>query len=124
MATEEEVLAFAAASTGSVWSLELLLLLKRSAPARWTKAALIRESRSSEAVVVEALAQLQTAGIVVADEAGDYRYQPVSEHIGELIESLQQIYVTKPSAVVRAIVTAPNRRLRIFSDAFKLKDPK
>ena len=124
MPSEDEVLAFAAASTGSVWAVELMLLLKRAAPRAWSKNALIRESRSSEGVVAEALKQLQAAGIVVADEAAGYRYQPVSEAIAALVEGLERIYLAKPAAVVRAIVTAPNRRLRIFSDAFKLKDPK
>jgi hypothetical protein len=35
---------------------------------------------------------------------------------------LQETYAARPMAVVKAIMTAPNEKLRVFSDAFRLKD--
>jgi hypothetical protein len=120
--TEEDLLAFVAASINSVWTLELLMLLKRDPQRSWQSEALIREMRSSAAVIAEALAALQHAGLVVDDGGGSYRYGTASEHLDRLVAELEKEYAAKPMTVIKAIVAAPADKLRIFSDAFKFKD--
>jgi hypothetical protein len=120
--TEEDLTAFVAKTIGSVWALELLLLLKREPQRSWTTEVLIREMRGSQVVIADALKMLQEAGLVAQDSAGAHRYQAASEHLDQLASELEKAYATKPMTVIKAIVAAPSDKLRIFSDAFKFKD--
>lgn len=122
MISENTVLDFAASSFNSVWSLELLLVLKRDPDRSWEAGELIRELRSSQVVVAGALANLLSAGLVVEHENGRYRYQTSPGRMEELIDALQIVYDTKPTAVVRAIVATSNRKLKLLSDAFRFKE--
>ena len=118
---EEEVYAFVRQSIGSVWTLELLLLLQRNNARVWQADELVRELRSSQTIVDEGLARLRAAGLL-SESDGGYIYRPASPDLQRLADDLQRIYAAKPISVVKAIMTAPNDKLRIFSDAFKLKD--
>lgn len=119
--TDEEVLAFVQASIPSVWALELLLLVRRDRARTWRASELVRELRSTATVVDHSLAALQSAGMV-AGEDGLYRYQPASAAVDGLVAETARIYGIKPVAVIRAIVTAPNDKLRTFANSFKLKE--
>ena len=119
--TEEEIYAFVRDSIGSVWALELLLLLRRADDRIWSSAELVRELRSSDTAVTDCLTKLVDLGIVSSAEAG-YRYQPSSSKVAHSVDELQKLYAAKPISVMKAIMTAPNEKLRIFSNAFRLKD--
>ena len=122
MISEDAVLSFAAALFKSVWALELLLTLRRGRERTWAADELIRELRSSQVVIAEALNNLVVAGLVVEEEGGRFRYQggtPVTE---EMVGELEKLYATKPTAVIREIVTTPNVKLKILSDAFRIKE--
>lgn len=119
--TDEEIFAFVRTSVRSVWALELLLLLRRSPGRLWHADELVRELRGSPAIVQEELAAMRGAGLV-GEAEGRYRYQPVSAAADALAGALQETYAARPMAVVKAIMAAPNEKLRIFSDAFRLRD--
>jgi hypothetical protein len=119
---DDDLLAFIATSVSSVWALELLLLLKRNPEKAWNAERLVRELRSSQVVVDEAIKRLQHAGLVMHDEAGTYRYRTASAHLDRLVSELEEAYAAKPMMVINAIVAAPSDKLRAFSDAFKLKE--
>ena len=119
--TEEEIYAFVRDSIGSVWALELLLLLRRGDDRVWSSAELVRELRSSDTAVADCLTRLVSMRIVTSTDAG-YRYQPSSSQTAYAIDELQKLYAAKPISVMKAIMTAPNEKLRIFSNAFRLKD--
>lgn len=119
--TDEEIFAFVRTSVRSVWALELLLLLRRDPARSWHPDDLVRELRSSPAIVHEELAALCAAGLCGHAE-GRYRYQPATAAQDALAAALQDTYAARPMAVVKAIMSAPNEKLRIFSDAFKLRD--
>jgi DNA-binding IclR family transcriptional regulator len=120
--TEDDVLAFVQKSVKSVWALELLLLLRREKQRSWRPDDLVRELRSSQAAVGGALDGLRSAGFVDADAGELYRYAPASPELDEMAGSIEAVYAAKPMAVAKAIMSAPNDKLRIFADAFKLKD--
>ena len=120
--TEDDVLAFITDSIGSVWALELLLLLKRDAGRGWTAEALVRELRSSPVVIAETLKQLQDAGLVMQDDARTSRYHAASPRLDDFASEIAKLYAIKPMTVIRAIVDVRTDKLRAFSDAFKLKD--
>jgi hypothetical protein len=119
--TDEEVLAFVQASIPSVWALELLLLVRRDPNREWRADALVRELRSTDTVVQDAVAALQSAGMVVGQDEL-YRFQPASPALETLVAETAKIYAIKPVSVIRAIVTAPNDKLRTFANSFKLKE--
>lgn len=118
---EDDVLAFASATVKSIWSLELLLLMQRKAEHGWTAEELVRELRASTLVVHEALRQLLNAGLLAAEPTDRFCYRPASEHLGALVSDMQSLYRAKPLTVINAIAAAPNEKLRIFADAFRLK---
>jgi hypothetical protein len=122
MISEDEVLRFAAGLFKSVWALELLLTLRRGRDRSWLAGALIKELRSSQVVIVEALSNLVVAGLVVEEEGERFRYHVGSPGIDEMVGELENLYATKPTVVMREIVTAPNLKLKILSDAFRIKE--
>jgi DNA-binding IclR family transcriptional regulator len=119
MLPEDVLLHFAATSISSVWALELLLLMKK-APRLWSVSDLVAQLRGSDAAISEAIQRLQSAGLVTRAEDG-FRYAPTSPDNEALANDLEALYRLKPVAVVSAIAKAPNIKLQILSDAFKLK---
>jgi len=119
MLPEDTLLHFAATSISSVWALKLLLLMKK-APRVWRVAELVAQLRGSDAAIAEAMQRLQNAGLV-AEAEGGFRYVPSSPDNEALANDLDALYRLKPVAVVSAIAKAPNIKLQILSDAFKLK---
>jgi len=119
---ENDVLAFVQRSIKSVWALELLLLLRRDRQRIWRPEDMVLEMRSSDAAVAEALTGLRSIGFTAADSAGLHTYQPASAELDRIAERIEEVYAAKPLAVVKAITSAPNDKLRLFSDSFKLKD--
>jgi hypothetical protein len=119
---EEEVVAFIRAHIGSLYALELLLLTKRGRDKTWQPDELIRELRSSGTAVAEALSRLLKAGLVAERPSGNYTYAPASPERERLADEIERLYTSRPISVVKAIVATPDEKLRVFSDAFKLKE--
>jgi hypothetical protein len=122
MIPEDDVLRFAAGLFKSVWALELLLTLRHGRDRSWLSGELIKELRSSQVVIVEALNNLVVAGLVLEEEGARFRYHVANPAIDEMIAELEKLYATKPTAVMREIVTTPNLKLKILSDAFRIKE--
>jgi hypothetical protein len=120
--TEDDLLAFIAVSIGSVWTLELLMLLKREPRRHWDAESMIRELRGSPAVIEEGLRRLESAGLVGQDSGDQYRYHPASKQLEEIAIGIDSLYRTKPTTVIKAITEARTDKLRAFSNAFKFKD--
>lgn len=119
MTSNDDLSRFIASSFPSVWSLELLLLLK-SEKRPWTEDELIGALRASELVVVQALESLVAGGLAsVCDEGAEY--MPVSDSVAKLVDQAQQLYGLKPDAVRRMIVTSGASEITAFADAFRLR---
>ena len=120
MSAEDEVAPFIASSFRSVWSLELLLLLK-SERRPWTPEELVIALRASELVVTQALRSLVAAGLALEDGNGAATYMPASGDLEKLVEQTEQLYARKPDAVRRMIVASASSGLSAFADAFRLR---
>jgi len=120
--TETDALDFARASIGSVWALELLVLLGHANKQSWPVDDIVRELRGSGAAVEGALTVLTSAGLVAKTSDGQYRYQPASPALEAVGALVRQIYATKPTTLIAAIYEAPNEKLRTFARAFKFKE--
>ena len=120
--TEDDLCKFIAQSMGSVWTLELLILLKRDAAHSWDEQKMVRELRSSSAVVRDAVHRLTNAGLIHGTADGLVHYQAASPKLDHLATEIAELYATKPMMVIKAVADARANKLRAFSDAFKLKD--
>jgi DNA-binding IclR family transcriptional regulator len=100
----------------------MLLLFRRERQRAWDAGDLVRELRSSDSAVAEALSGLRHAGFVTATPDGRYRYAAASPELDDIAAQIGTLYGERPLAMAKAIMSAPNEKLRIFSDAFKLKD--
>ena len=120
--TEDELLRFVRNWIKSVWALEMLLLFRRERERAWNPGDLVRELRSSDSAVAEALTGLRNAGFVTAAPDGRYHYSAASPGLDDIAARIERLYGERPLAMAKAIMSAPNEKLRIFADAFRLKD--
>jgi hypothetical protein len=115
----DDLLSFIRASIRSTWALELLLFMRKQAPRASAPDDLVRALRATPALIGSCLTQLQTAGLVVREESGAWRYAPASPALDQLTAELEAVYAERPVAIVNAIMTTPTDRLRSFADAFR-----
>lgn len=120
-AIPDDLMQFVGASIKSVWTLELLLYLWRSAGRACSTNELVRELRASDSIVSDGLAALQNAGLVSPDGHGSVRYAPASSTFDHLVQQLAQLYRERPVMVTNAIFAGPDRRIHSFAEAFRLK---
>jgi hypothetical protein len=119
MASEVEVSGFIQSSFRSVWSLELLLLLRRE-PRLWSHQELVGALRASDLVVSQGLETLSAAGLVALDEQGNAMFAPTPGAAG-LVDGAASLYARSPDAVRRLIVDRKVSGLAAFADAFRLR---
>jgi len=119
MPAEAELAQFIRSTFRSVWTLELLLHLRRNGGAM-SRSELVATLRASEAVVTTAAAALFSAGLVLLDDE-TVRYAPAAPSLDSLVEATATLYVQKPDAVRRLIVSAVGNPAAAFSDAFRLR---
>lgn len=105
----------------SVWTLELLMLLKSEPGRAWTRQELVEKLRGSDPIVIQGVGALLAGGLVATEEGGTVRYAPASPEIERLVEETVRQYAKRPDAVRRIIVFAGQTGLQAFSDAFKLR---
>lgn len=120
MSSPDDLQRFITASFRSVWSLELLLLLKReSGPLQ--HADLVVKLRASDLVVTQALEGLVAGGLAVIDTDGQVSFMPASPDLARSIDDVEALYARKPDAVRRMIIDAGRKGLTAFSNAFLLR---
>jgi len=115
---DPDVLSFIREHIRSVWALELLLRLKDDPERCWTADELVEAMRASHALVDDNLAALMSAGLVVPDDRGCFRYRPAAAALATLCDELEETYRVRPVTVIRWI-SAPVARLKSLADAFK-----
>jgi hypothetical protein len=104
----------------SVWALELLLLLRRTAERAWLPAELSDELRATVTLVTPCMAHFERVGLVARDEGGRYRYAPAAPFLDEFCSALDAEYRERPVAVIN-LIAAPPDRIQQLADAFRFK---
>lgn len=104
-----------------MWSLELLLLVKREEARAWSPAELVAALRGSDLIVAQSLESLLAAGLISIDEDGRARYQPASADLRSMVEAAEALYARSPDAVRRTIISASHSGLTAFADAFRIR---
>lgn len=102
----------------SVWSLELLLLLRSRPGESWRAEALVRELRASAPLIADALSRLKVAGLAAEDD-GAWRFAPATLELARFCDQLAEAYRTRPVAVIN-IIAAPSQ-VQDLADAFKFR---
>lgn len=109
----------------SMDQLEVLLLLRRTAPKEWTADAVARELRVDISVAAARLADLQVRGLLVIavthGGAPAYRYEPSSLDLDRAAAGLATAYAERRVTVIDLIFSKPIDHIRVFSDAFRLR---
>ena len=104
----------------TVWDLELLLLLEREPAHAWTAEDLVLKLRASTVIIADSLTALRKIGFV-EEEEGRYRYSAATSEMRALVQAVSQAYANFPAAVTKLIWQAPNTKIQVFADAFRLK---
>jgi hypothetical protein len=120
MDADENVTRFIESSFPSVWSLELLLLLRREQRG-CSAEQLVEGLRASDLVINQALGSLVAGGLAVVDDTGLATYVPASEDIAALVDKTADLYARRPDAVRRTIISGSRKGLTAFVDAFRLR---
>ena len=116
---DDDLLRFIGSSFRSVWSLELLLLIK-SQNRSWSRPDLVSTLRASELVVNRAADELLAAGLL-SIEGDRVRYLPASDDVSRHVEEVEKLYAARPDAVRRAIVSSSASGATAFANAFRLR---
>jgi hypothetical protein len=106
---------------GSVWALELVLLLRRRPDAIWRTDGLVRELRASGPLIADNLRRLQASGLVAEDQ-GVWRFAPATPQLERFCDQLAEAYQTRPVTVIN-MIAAPNP-VQDLADAFKFSSDK
>ena len=122
LTSREELADFIRSSFRSVWSLELLLLVKRE-PRAWTIAEIVAALRASELVVTKCVESLIAAGLVSPESSQLIRFLPASADLAKLVDETEALYAKQPHAVRRLIIASTSGiSLTDFANAFRWKD--
>ncbi len=118
--SEDDTVAFVQVAISSVCALELLILMRQERQRYFGADQLVRELRSSQLAVAQALEHLTKSGLIEEIPGAGYRYQQSSAQLDAICDRLESLYARKPVKIVRAILEAPDEKLRTFADAFRL----
>ncbi len=121
MPAGQEVVEFIRSHFRSVWSLELLLHLRRHPDRFWSTTELVEVLRASQAVVATGVDTLLAGGLIVVEKDSRARYAPANPELERRVAETEEVYAVKPDAVRRLIVLSANSGVAAFADAFKLR---
>jgi hypothetical protein len=110
--------------TPSVRHLELLLLMRQVAPLSLTAADLSARVGMRADVLERPLFDLLACGLLAATRPLPiaYRYHPNSPEHTAMVERLAELYAGDRLRVIGLIEDREHESLRLFSDAFKLRE--
>ncbi len=106
----------------SVEQLEVLLMLWRGRPGELTASAITRDLGSNLDSIRKRLQGLVTAGLAETGTDG-FRFHSDATH-DVVLEHVAHAYRERRVSVITYIINSPDRTLRAFSDAFRLRDPR
>jgi len=118
MPISNEIADFIRGAFPSVWTLELLMLLRSEPDRGWTREELVGKLRGSDHIVVQGVAALVAGGLIATEEGGRVRYAPATPEVARLIDETARQYAKRPDAVRRTIVFAGSSNLQAFTEAF------
>jgi hypothetical protein len=116
----DDVVMFCQTHLGSIWALEMMLVLRNAKDRTWTVDRLVREMRAANQLVAGLLERFQRLGLVT-ETNGTWRWDVQSPEMAALTQKVAEAHAITPFAVIQAIAETPEQRLRQFADAFRLR---
>jgi hypothetical protein len=117
-----EIRRFMLTSIPSVPHMEALMLVRATAPSRWTALYLSQRLYVTPAMAAGVLADLCNAGLLLCDAAtSTYFYQFNSNAIGETIEQLAALYASNLVEITVLIHSKMDRKAQQLVDAFDFR---
>ncbi|HWQ36139.1 MAG TPA: hypothetical protein VNQ79_25100 [Blastocatellia bacterium] len=119
----DDVRQFILRNIDSIAQLEALLLLRGNPPEAWSVHAVAKRLYISDDETAPLLVRLCEQGFVVAESGApvQYRYQPATTELAQMIDRVAGIYSKQLVPVTRLIHSKPRTRIQEFADAFKLR---
>ncbi len=118
----DDLRAFVATELGSIWAIELLVLLRADPGRAWSTDELVRELRASAMVLGELLPRFKKLGLVETRDVGRWNWHPASPELEKLAEGIAKAYATTPLALIKAFAQQSRSQIHLLANAFKLKD--
>lgn len=117
---DEDVVRFVLKDLRTVWTLELLLLMRGGPEKIWTAAALTGELRASLPMVEDILRRLEILRLI-GREGEDWTYRPATSDLDSLCARAESAYRQKPFAMI-SMIGRGESVLRDLANAFRLRD--
>lgn len=114
---------FIAKHINSVEQLEVLLLLKRTAPREWTADQVSQEMTTSRYAAEGRLHDLHARGLFVFREENQvlyFRYDPANP-ADKAVSELGEVYAQRRTTVITMIFSKPVDGITRFADAFRIR---
>jgi hypothetical protein len=121
MSQNHEIESFIRSTFRSVWSLELLIFLRKNNDRDWSREDLVAGLRASDSIVAQSVEALVAAGLIATEDQEKVRYLPVSEDLDRRAGEAEAFYSRSPDTVRRLIVMSASGGLAAFADAFRLR---
>lgn len=105
---------------------EILLALAGDDARAWSASELAALTHTTAPSVTSRLEELVAGGLAVRapGAAGDaHRYAPQTPELRSAVESLDEMYRTKPVTLIKAIYARPASPVQSFADAFRVRKP-
>ncbi len=116
------LISFVRKSLQSIWMLETLLLVRHRAGEPVACDEIVRELRATPFLVRRVIDHLAAEHLVIVDEDGDARFEPLTSELALLCEKLEAASRERPIALRDAIINSPETKLRNLADAFRFSD--
>jgi hypothetical protein len=121
MSHNHEIESFIRSTFRSVWSLELLIFLRKNNDRDWSREDLVAGLRASDSIVAQSVEALVAAGLIATEDEEKVRYLPVSGDLDRRAGEAEAFYARSPDTVRRLIVMSASGGLAAFADAFRLR---
>jgi hypothetical protein len=121
MSHNHEIESFIRSTFRSVWSLELLIFLRKNNDRDWSREDLVAGLRASDSIVAQSVEALVAAGLIATEDEEKVRYLPVSGDLDRRAAEAEAFYARSPDTVRRLIVMSASGGLAAFADAFRLR---
>jgi hypothetical protein len=107
----------------SIEQLEVLLLVRATAPKEWDGTTVARELRIDARSAASRLANMAARGLLVTTDAaaGRYRFDPKSPELRRVVGQLADTYDERRVSVITLIFSKPSDTIRSFADAFRIR---
>jgi hypothetical protein len=108
----------------SVLELEVLLLVRESAPRQWTAADLSIALKIDSTWAAAELEKFGARQILARGDNSAYFYAPANESLDATIKSVAHAYATHRVRIIGLIFSKPTSTLKSFADAFRIRKEK